>query len=394
MRDLTTLAREALELGEPCVLCTVVRLEGSGYGQPGSRLLITHSGERIGYISGGCLEKDLIRQVWSRTASSPALLAFDTRGNSVTPSRYQTGCEGVVYVLCQRIESTNSLAYQALAESQLSGKRLNIATVYRSESCNAHVGDMWMVKPKTADGSDSIPTLLRERLSAALRNQTLEFSGGDGKRIEVAIEILRPPRQLVIFGAGDDVIPLVASANLQGWNVSVVGRRPELACESRFPGADVYCGPCDELPQALSINTETSIVMMTHDLEADVRLLPQLLDLPAQSIGILGPKRRLGRVVQALYERGRTISVEEAERIRSPIGLDIGAASPAEVAASIIAELIALANDREGGTLYNQTRPLHDRTEHEILDFASQPATISPPLSLATSNQVQSCPLD
>lgn len=394
MCDLVTLAREALQHGEPCVLCTVVRLEGSGYGQPGSRLLITQSGERVGYISGGCLEKDLLRQAWSRTASGSALLAFDTRGNAVSPSRYQTGCEGVVYVLCQRLDSLSSPAYQILVESQVSGKLLKTATVYRSESRDAQLGTIWVDRPESSRRDDSIPSPLLERLNNVNRNQTLEFLGSDGKVIEVAFEILRPPRELIVFGAGDDVIPVVAAANLQGWNVSVVGRRPELACQSRFPGANVYCGPWDELPKALTIRAETAIVMMTHDLQADIRLLPQLLDSPAKSIGILGPKRRLGRLVHSLYQRGRVISVQEAERIRSPIGLDIGAASPAEVAASIIAELIALANHREGGTLYDQTRPLHDRAEHVVLDPDTKPVSITPALSLASSIQVQSCPLD
>ncbi|MBA2113594.1 XdhC family protein [Bremerella alba] len=394
MRDLVKLAREALELGEPCVLCTVVRLEGSGYGQPGSRLLVTQSGERSGYISGGCLEKDLLRQVWSRTTHGPALLAFDTRGDSVSSSRYQTGCEGIVYVLCQRIESANSPAYQVMVESQLQGRSLRIGTVYRSESADVRVGHIWVERPRTEVCVDSMPYPLRERLTAAKANQTIEFLGSDGGTIEVAMEILIPPKELLIFGAGDDVIPLVAAANLQGWNVSVTGHRPELVTSVRFPGATVFCRPWDDATRALSIRSDTNVLMMTHDLEADFRLLPQLLESPSRSIGILGPKRRLGRLIQSLYRRGRAISAQEAERIRSPIGLDIGAATPTEVAASIIAELIALTNCREGGKLHNRSHPLHDRAEHEVLNPGKGQVHISEILPLTSPIQAESCPLD
>jgi len=394
MRDLATLAQEALELGEACVLCTVVRLEGSGYGQPGSRMLVTQSGDRCGYISGGCLEKDLLRQAWSRTESGPALLAFDTRGNAVSPSRYQTGCEGIVFVLCQRIDSTTHPAYQVLSHSQFAGTQVRLATVYRSDSADAQVGHMWVEPPAITSARDAVPELLQAPLASATMNQTLEFPGSDGGAIEVAIEVLKPPRELVIFGAGDDVIPLVAAAQLQGWNVRVVGRRPEQASDKRFPGAQVHCTSWDRATQALSLRAETAVVMMTHDLEADVLLLPKLLESPVQSIGILGPKRRLGRLVQALHERGRTISLEEAERIRSPIGLDIGAATPAEVAASIVAELIALANHREGGMLFHRSHPLHDRAEHQVLDPAAKPASASPFLPQPSTIRVESCPSD
>ena len=394
MRNLADLARATLELGETCVLCTVVRLDGSGYGQPGSRLLVTHSGERCGYISGGCLEKDLLRQVWSRTEGGAALLAFDTRGNSVSSSRYQTGCEGIVYVLCQRLESTACRAYQVLARSQFHGNVLKTATVYRSESQDAQIGDLWVIGDCDLETMHAPLPMLQTPLREATRNCTLEFTGTDGQTIEVAIEVLRPPQELVIFGAGDDVIPLVTAARLQDWNVFVAGRRPELTTTARFPGIEVYCGLWEELVEKVSIRSDTMAIMMTHDLEADLKLLPQLLGSTASLIGILGPKRRLARLVQTLFRRGRAITPTEAERIRSPIGLDIGAASPAEVAASIVAELIALRNGREGGPLFNRSRPLHERADHQVLDSPAPVTDISPIIPLHSNARIESCPLE
>lgn len=90
MKSLLALAEDALSVGEKCILCYVVRLQGSGYGRVGARLMLTESGERAGYISGGCLEKDLCRRAFHEAHTHPKLLTFDTRGNRLTPSRYST----------------------------------------------------------------------------------------------------------------------------------------------------------------------------------------------------------------------------------------------------------------------------------------------------------------
>ena len=92
-----------------------------------------------------------------------------------------------------------------------------------------------------------------------------------------------------------------------------------------------------------------------------------LLDSPVRSIGLLGPKRRLGRLVTELYQRGRKLSDADIDRIRSPIGLDIGAISPAEIAASIVAELIAISRDRNGGFLHLRREPIHEISDHQAV---------------------------
>jgi xanthine/CO dehydrogenase XdhC/CoxF family maturation factor len=372
---LIELAQQSLECGEQCVLCTVVRLDGSGYGRPGARLLITESGEREGYISGGCLEKDLCRQAWDVTASGDRLLAFDTRGNAVETNRYNTGCEGVVSVLCQRLNSPDAFPLRALMQTKRLGEISRMLTVYRSDSPRFHVGDAWVEMCDARETNCPRVDLPAECFTAMLtsrRNRTISFTVDQGESIDAAIEVIRPPRRLVIFGAGDDVIPVVRNGAMLGWEVIVVGHRPEMATADRFRHGEagevaVRCGPPHLVASQLKLHGLTDVLVMTHDFDRDVRLLPVLLDSPARSIGLLGPKRRLGRLVQRLYEQGRVLRDSDIDRIRSPIGLDIGAASPEEISISIISELIAMEHDREGGSLHRYQQSLHAPTPHSDL---------------------------
>jgi len=356
------LAIASFDDDETCVLCTVVRLDGSGYGRPGARLLLTRSGEREGYISGGCLEKDLCRRVWTATQNGPQLIVLDTRGNSVEGQRYGTGCEGLVHVLCQRVDRHHPAAIDVLHQVDVQRKVAKLLTVYRSESPSYRVGSQWT----EADLSNQLPTCVRDKFHAINRNASIAFSDDLGNEVDVAIEIIRPRRELLIFGAGDDVIPVVQAASVLDWKVTVVGHRPELANVARFPNARVECGPHHVVAESLRLTERTDVVVMTHDFARDEDLLPVLLDSPVRSIGMLGPKRRLGRLVRELYRRGRKLSHDDIARIRSPIGLDIGAITPAEIAMAIMAELIALPSGRLGQPLHDRIEPLHEPVPHLV----------------------------
>lgn len=388
MKAILDLAESAFDAGERCVMCTVVRLDGSGYGRPGARLVLTQSGDRSGYISGGCLEKDLCRRVWDATRRGPQLIAFDTRGNSIDASRYNTGCEGVVYVFCERVDTNQSLAIDVLRLPTQVAAEARMITVYRSDSPDFRIGDrMVEVADRRLRSRDDLhlPPDCESKWLLARRNQVIEF-WHRGNGVEAAIEILSPPRELVVFGAGDDAIPLVRSAADLGWRVTVVGRRPELACSQRFGSLSdrgeirVVCGVPSVSVGEIALHGRTDVVVMTHDFSDDVALLPRLLDSSARFIGLLGPKRRLGNLVKRLYENGYTIAEDDVDRIHSPVGLDIGAVTPEEIAVSILAELIAFPCRRNGGSLHRREEPLHEPTAFNSLpangQFAIEESTV------------------
>ena len=304
---------DAAEPGETAAVCTVVRVTGSAYGRPGARLILTPNGERAGYVSGGCLETELARRVWGATADGPAVLAFDTRGNPRTPGgRYNAGCDGVIEVLCERLVTGG--------EGGLDDVRTAIET---SEPIARRV---------------SLP--------------------GDAGTFEETVE---PPRPVTIFGAADDARPLCELAGVLGWSVTVVGRRGDLAVRGRFPDAArvLHADPAEALPR-VPLRPHAAAVVMTHDYAGDLALLPALLASDIGYVGMLGPKRRIGRMLTDLHAAGRLPPPTQLEKLRTPIGLDIGAKTPAEIAAAVAAEIVAHFRGRPGGFLTDRTAPVHD----------------------------------
>ena len=299
---------DALEPGGTAAVCTVVRVTGSAYGRPGARLILTPDGKQAGYVSGGCLERELAARVWEATANGPATLAFDTRGNPQAPGgTYNAGCDGVVEVLCERL------------------------------------------------GGPGDPGGLAAARRAVATGEPVEWSAGG------LAQTIEPPRPLTIFGAGDDARPLCELAGVLGWAVTVVGKQPDLAAPARFPDADrVLCRDPAASLGAVPLRPHAAAVVLTHDYAGDVRLLPGLLDSPVGYVGLLGPKRRAGRLMTDLHAAGRLPSPEALAKLRTPVGLDIGARLPGEIAAAVVAEIVAHFRGRPGGFLADRDAPIHD----------------------------------
>lgn len=370
MFKLLELADAAITDDERCALCSVVRLDGSGYGRVGARLLLTESGDREGYISGGCLEKDLMRRVWSEATHSPRLMAFDTRGHALSLSRYNTGCQGVVYVLCQPFHGRRPFFFEAATRVIQQRQSARLLTIYHSQWEDFRAGDGLA---RFADGSVAGTSAvmqksveffdMMERIDGPFTATVLDSCGA---KLELTIETLAPPKRLVIFGSGDDVQPVVRAALGLGWEVWVMGQRPETTTAMRFPGARVYLDRFANVPLELLADRQTHVLLMTHDLASDLELLPLLVGSNVASIGSLGSKNRLARLVAELHQRGMTLNANQVERIRCPMGLDIGANSPEEIATSIVAELIAIENGRSGLSLSAATGSIHTHVPHIV----------------------------
>ena len=370
MFKLLELADAAINADERCMLCSVVRLEGSGYGRVGARLLLTESGDREGYISGGCLEKDLMRRVWSEAAHSPRLMAFDTRGHAASQSRYNTGCQGVNYVLCQPFHRRRPFFVQTAARVVQQRQCARLLTVYHSQWQEFRAGD---ALARFADGSIAASSAAMQRsveFSSMLDNIEAPFTAtlldSQNAKLELCVETLAPPKRLVIFGSGDDVQPVARAAVGLGWEVWVMGQRLESTTAARFPGARVHLGRYANVPLELLADTHTHVLLMTHDLTSDLEILPLLVGSTVGSLGTLGSKSRLARLVAELHQRGTTLTTNQVERIRCPVGLDIGASSPEEIATSIMAELIAIEHGKSCMSLSAATGSIHAREPHIV----------------------------
>jgi xanthine/CO dehydrogenase XdhC/CoxF family maturation factor len=169
-----------------------------------------------------------------------------------------------------------------------------------------------------------------------------------------------PPTPLVVFGAGDDARPLVRFAKELGWQVNVVDARPAFATPARFPEADgtVVARP-EEAVARINPEADSVVIVMTHHYHHDVPLLRALLPRPLAYLGLLGPRKRAERILSDLTADGFTVTRDMHEHLHAPVGLDLGAETPEEVALSILAEMQAVLARRDARPLRERQRPIH-----------------------------------
>ncbi len=178
-----------------------------------------------------------------------------------------------------------------------------------------------------------------------------------GEGVEAFVETLSPAVRLLVFGAGDDAVPLTVLAKYLGWQVFVFDGRAHYARRDRFPHADeVMVQPAGD-SGAAEIDSWTVAVLMSHSYSQDLETLRQLAARPLRYLGILGPRKRASQLLaDAGLDRARLIP-----SLHSPMGLDIGADGPEQVALAVIAEIQATLNGREGGLLRERSGSIHAR---------------------------------
>jgi xanthine/CO dehydrogenase XdhC/CoxF family maturation factor len=175
------------------------------------------------------------------------------------------------------------------------------------------------------------------------------------------VECVKPLISLVIIGAGNDAIPLTRFAAILGWNTTLIDGRPNYATAERFPSVKkiLVTKPVKILGD-LEINECTAFVLMTHNYNYEITFLKQLLPLHPSYIGVLGPKKKLERMLDELEENGTVITERNLETIHGPVGLDIGSETPEEIALSIIAEIKAIFSKRNGKSLKHKMTVIHN----------------------------------
>ncbi len=161
-----------------------------------------------------------------------------------------------------------------------------------------------------------------------------------GGEMSIFIETVEPKPRLFIFGAGYIGRPLVAMATACGFEVTVVDGRSEWADPARFPGAAVRCQDPEDAARALQLTPGDYACVVTHDHALDQRLVQILVRRPLRFLGMIGSRAKQRRFVQRL--RGHGLGEEEIARLHTPLGLAIGAATPEEIAVSVLAQLIAV----------------------------------------------------
>lgn len=375
--------------GVQAALATVVNVTGSTYRRPGARMLIAADGQTVGSVSGGCLERDVLNQAQRVLQYNTArVISYDSTSEDDIVWEFNLGCNGIVDVLIEPLSHNGKPGLLAFLADCLGNRQAGVvATVFGVEGhVKAAIGNRLMLSAcqsvthdigdedlAEAINRDSRRALDRGRPKVAM----YEMSAG---RAEVFIEVIHPPVPLVICGAGYDAIPLVRFAKELGWHVTVVDPRPGHATRQRFPLADalIVCRP-ETACEHIKIQSDTVAVVMTHNYLHDADLLKVLLPLPLRYLGLLGSKRRTQSLLHEARKKSVLLSQSNLDMIHSPIGLDIGADTPEEIALAVAAEIQAVLAGRLGGMLRIREEPLHERCP--AVDVVGLPGTIQGAMS-------------
>ena len=364
---------EAKKKRMQAALATVVHVDGSSYRRPGARMLVTDDGELTGAISGGCLEGDALRKamlVLSQQQSK--LVTYDTSDEEDAAIGLQLGCEGIIQVLFEPINVVSENNPMELLKKAVSKRQEAVLVTLFSleDKRNNQPGTTLLLEE---NGKFSGRLIFKESEDQILKdarkslNQKKSFFrnySSQNNSVTAFIEFLQPAVSLTIVGAGNDAIPMMQIADSIGWEVRIVDGRNSHAKPDRFVSAcQVLVSKPEKVLEQIPIDDQTVFVMMTHNYNYDKAMLKALLQKNVIYIGMLGPKKKLDRMLDELQEEGIAITQDQLNRIYGPAGLEIGAETSEEIALSIIAEIKAVLAKKAGGSLRNKNEVIHLRTD-------------------------------
>ncbi|MFD7718258.1 XdhC family protein [Streptomyces sp. NPDC059814] len=354
--------------GREFAVATVVAVGGSAPRQPGAALAVDRDGTVIGSVSGGCVEGAVY--ALCQQALDDGITVRERFGYS-DEDAFAVGltCGGVIDILVTPVRADDP-ARPVYAAALAVAARGEAAAVARITDGPAELlGRPLLVRPDGGHegGLGGHPELDRTAAAEARamldagRTGTLTIGAEGslcGQPLTLLVESSVPPPRMIVFGAIDFAAALVRAGKFLGYHVTVCDARPVFATKARFPDADelVVDWPHRYLA-GTSVDARTVLCVLTHDAKFDVPLLETALRLPVAYVGAMGSRRTHLQRNDRLREAG--VSERELARLRSPIGLDLGARTPEETALSIAAEIVA---DRRGGSgapLTGAHTPIH-----------------------------------
>lgn len=350
MKEVIDGAIELLGDGQPCVLATVVRTKGSTPQKAGAMLLVRQDGTGVGTLGGGCVEGDIwfAAKEILRRGGGPEFKDYYL--NEDVAARDGLVCGGTMYFYLEPFREASEFLPIAkeLASAYEGGDAVGLATVVNVPEGETNLGAKLLLRlDGSVAGTLGSPELDSQAVEIARRvaevGNAESLSTGDDT--EVFIEGFTTPPTLVMVGGGHVGKATADLAHTLGYRVYVVDDRPEFANEERFPYAEqVVVTPYDRWSGQVTLNVNSFVVVATRGHRFDDMALESALDTPSRYIGLLGSRRKTLMIYQRLVAQGT--SPERLKQVRSPIGLDIGALTPEELAVSIMSEIIMV---RRGG---------------------------------------------
>lgn len=343
MRDLLPHIDRWRGQGQQVAAATLVQIYGSAPQPLGARMVVSAGGEMAGSVSGGCVEGALVQEALDVLATQRArLVEYGIADELAQSVGLACGGQIAVYVEPWRSDNTLVAAYeQALRDAAM----VALITVVRGP----HTGRQLLIErskpPQGTLGDAELDGLAVARAAALLARQQSELVPLDTTEgpSAIFIDVQPPPPKLILVGAVHIAIPLITFAKVLGFHTTVLDARAAFATPARFAHADrLQLGwPADALP-GLGVDESTYIVVLTHDEKIDDPALFYACRSPARYVGALGSRRTHAQRVARLCAQG--LIEAEVSRIHAPIGVDIGARKPEEIAVAIAAELVAARN--------------------------------------------------
>jgi len=333
-KDIVTTYMLARKQGVKSVLVTVVDLDGSSYRKPGVQMLILEDGRMVGAVSGGCVEKDIVRQAETVFQNGKsAMMTYD--------GRYRLGCEGILYILLELFEPSDDFLKDFHA-CLIQRDRFQLQSHYQKEiGIDNDIGTCVQI------GQTNYP-MSASAIQKNSKNAALTFS-----------KEFPPCFRLLIFGAEHDAVQLCKFASLSGWEVTIISGPLEAKTIANFPGASSFHTGALDVEDIDHIDDQTAVILMSHNFANDLKFLIELKETHPAYIGMLGPTHRREKILSQFIEYCPDANENFIDRIHGPAGLNIGAETPQEIAISILSEILSVVRNKQPILLKEKSGGIH-----------------------------------
>lgn len=355
MKQIFEEALELLRQHQPFVIATVVRVKGSTPQKPGAKMLIRSNGTTLGTLGGGCVEGDIYYHATRMLKEGESVHFHRYTLTEKMAARDGLVCGGTMFFFLQAFYDEDRWLprVERILHAYQGEAPIALATLMNAADNEIASGmQLFISEEGKLDGSSRNAELDRElskigsRLAA--QGETHYLTWEDGR--EYFIEGITAPPLLIIMGGGHVGKAVSQLAATVGFRIIVIDDREEFADCQRFPEAEeTIVADFGEGLDRVRINANTFILIATRGHRFDDLALEAALHTPARYIGLLGSQRKVFMIYKRLLQNG--MSVDNFQRVHAPIGLNIGALSPEELAVSIVGEMIAVRRGKSGGFL-------------------------------------------
>lgn len=351
---------------EKTALGTLVKVEGSAYRRIGARMYVSDNGNWLGGISGGCLEGDALKRAKiAILKNESSIVVYDTTEDDPHQIGVGLGCNGRIEVLFSPINPDDENNQIEFLKNIINRREATILLQILSvKGGKSEMRAKFYSQEKFADLAKEIAIPQDEILQKIAtvvhrrKSRVYVFENEKGEQYEILVELIRPKIKLVCIGDNYDVNAFMGIANELGWEIHVAGKPRKFSKTIHQSAKKTY-----SLKEAENIEFDeyTAVVMMSHDYKTDFNLLKKYLTKDIPYIGMLGPKKRFLKMQEDLHQQGEIVNLDELPNLFAPVGIDIGAESPEEIALSVAGEIIAVFRERNAGFLRNREGSIHER---------------------------------